>query len=243
MAIDDLEFRRSAREAEVRAGMPPAPVPGGSILRTSRAALAQGLYSVELGKLGAKHLAGTATPEELQRFDDLRRNPPPGIQSGSALETIAEYSVQTLPYIADVALSSYQGAGAGLAGGAALGITGGPAATVALGFSGAAAGATLGALASIAQIEMGGSYAQMLDLAAELKGEGHEVDPLVIKGLAVSVGAANAFLERWGLGYLVETLPAGALVRGALGRAAVKEAMRSPTLASALAGFAKRFGK
>lgn len=129
----------------------------------------------------------------------------------------------------------YAGTAAGLAG-----LAMGPAAPLSvLGMAsgGFTAGMIEGAGEFGFQLESGLALDEMLDFKDEL---GRTIDPDAAKASAFMVGALNAGLEATGVGIALE--PILGRLKGKVASAAVKAALRSPTVRSALATMVKEYG-
>lgn len=149
---------------------------------------------------------------------------------------IAEWALKGATYGAAVGL------GAGLAAGPAAPIVGGVTATGAAA-AGGAMGALYGVLRSTFEQEAAGAYQEFQDFRDE---RGNPLDPRVIKAAALVVGAINAPIEAGAQELLLESIPGldkiTALGRGGA-RAAVKQALRQPTIRAALFDAATSYAK
>jgi GNAT superfamily N-acetyltransferase len=121
------------------------------------------------------------------------------------------------------------GFGAGAAPGALAGMTGG--------FT---VGTIEGALHSGFEMEAGAAYDEFLDFKDEA---GQPIDPSVAKVAALASGALNAGVEMFQLGRLAEAIPGVDKLKGVIGRDAIRNALKSPSIRAALAEAGKDYAK
>lgn len=105
--------------------------------------------------------------------------------------------------------------------------------------AGASAGETVGAAQYIFPLEAGRAYSEYSGYRDEL---GQQLDPTVARAAALATGAINSGLQTIGLGYFLKAIPGLSKLGGAGTRAAMKTALRNPTIRSALFNAVKGYG-
>jgi hypothetical protein len=131
----------------------------------------------------------------------------------------------------------------GVAGGAAGAAAGGVGAVPGA-LKGASTGLRVGALVGGAkfgfELEAGLAYDEMLEFTDPVTGE--KIDPNVARAAAFGAGVINAGLEVAGLKILAKSIPGFDKLKGAVTRDAVKQALRNPSVRSALGGVLRDYG-
>lgn len=132
-------------------------------------------------------------------------------------------------------------------GGAVLGaaggfMTAGPPGAVVGAIETAKAGAAIGGAIGAAQYGFELEAGLALDEFLEVKDEqGNPLDPAVARGAALAAGAINAGLEVVGLNVLAKSIPGLEKLKGIASRNAIKQALRNPTIRSAIGQAVKSY--
>lgn len=213
-------------------------------------AFAQGVNQIRFAQLRARQVRGEdLTRAELDDLDATRYH----MRQGGELGATNSWFRGAVTGGANLLAMMFGGAeraaqaatvlgAAGAAGGAGAGAVAGgvgalPGAAAGLS-AGAAVGAVYGAMQFGFDLEAGLAYDEFLDLKDRL---GQPLDPGAARLGAMAAGAINAGLETVQLGALAKTIPGVARLKGAVTRSAIKQALQSPTVASALADAAKTY--
>lgn len=214
------------------------------IVTAPQRSFAQGVNQIRLAQLRSKQLRG----EELSQFErDLIETTKLGMRDGGELGAANSWfrgaitgSSNLLAMVIGGAESAAKYATAIGAGGAAAGSIGGlPGAAAGL-TAGASVGAVYGAFQFGFDLEAGLAYDELLDFKDAM---GRTIDPDAARMGALAAGAINAGLEVVQLGALARTIPGFAKLKGALTRSAIKQALRQPTVAAALASAGKTYAR
>ena len=179
---------------------------------------ARGMAMVERGQIGAAAAAGLATPQDIDRAEQLRQDMTK-LQGGGLLAATAEVVTQQ---IANLKQTATMAAGGAAVGSAVPGV--GTAAGGALGFA-------AGTITSTAQMEGGNAY---LDMRAD------GVPDDVAIPAAIAVGFLNGAIEVYGL--KLAASPFKGLAKKAMAEATA-EALAKPSVRSALAIAGKEYVK
>ena len=213
------------------------------LLTAPQRAFARGQNALRFSELRTKSIFQPLTQEERDQLNAYRFHMQQGGELGSGDSTFRKAvagASEQLPNLFGGALSAAKyglpGLVAGAGVGAAAGVAGmGPGAaagaTVGGGW-GLTAGSRLGAFRFGFELEAGHAYDEYLEAG---------IDEDAAKGAAIAVGAINGGLEALGLEVLLKSIP-GAKALGSAGvRAAVKEALKKPTIRAALGEAVKTY--
>lgn len=213
-------------------------------------AFQQAIEQDRVSRLRTKELFGDLTREERDQLDASKFYMQQGGNLGAGDSWFRNAVTGGAKLLVNVGSGFGRGVGQGVqyAGtAAAFGLTAtaatsGAAAPAAAAFVPAAfaAGTVKGALDYGFQLEAGLAFDEFLDVKDEL---GRPLDRDVAKGAAIAAGAINSGLEAFGLAILAKTIPGVDKLTGATTRAAVKKALRVPTIRAALADAVKTYGK
>lgn len=222
------------------------------IVKAPGRAFAQSLAQMRLAELRTKQLYGPLTSDEEIDLGTQKYHSTLGGGLGVGDSWFRASVTGTSQLLANVLAGAWNAGKFGAIGGAAGGIIGGALGAAATGgpgvIPGAAFGAEAGAIPGLLiggakfgfDLEAGSAYDEYLDVTDE---HGQRIDPLAAKVAATAAGAINAGLEALQLERLAESIPGLDKLKGALTRQAIKQALRNPSIRSALAEVGKEYGK
>lgn len=221
------------------------------IVTAPQRAFAQSANQMRLGELRSKSLFEPLTQQELDLVNSYKFNSTLGGElgareswfrgaitgSGQFLANVGFGLVSAAP---QVAIGTATGAVIGGVGGfLTTGVGAGPGAIAGAKF-GAGVGGLIGGGLYTYQVEAGLALDEFLDPSMT---PGPPLDPDVAKAAALAAGAINAGLEVGGLAAVFKTIP-GLKQLGRQGtRAAIRTALRNPTVRAALGQAVKEYGK
>lgn len=214
-------------------------------------AFARGVNQVRAGRLATESIWRELTQQER----DLLNSYEYGMEEGGALGAGDSWfrkavtgSAQQLPNLFGAGLYAAEygvvgAAGAGVVGAGVGAVAGGvgavPGALAAAPY-GARAGALYGGAKFGFELEAGLAYREYQAFRDE---QGQPLDPTVAKMAAIATGSLNAGLEAFGLEKLAATVPGLDKLTAVGTRAAVKQALRQPSVRAALLEAATTYGK
>lgn len=220
------------------------------LLTAPQRAFARGVNQITVGQLRSASLARELTQEEKDLLDASRYHMNLGGELGARDNWFRGAVTGTAGQLPILFGAMLQGGKRGVQVGVTTGTMGAMAGATAGGVGAVPAGAltfgagfTTGMIAGGAefgfQLEAGLAYDEYLEFKDET---GRKLDPEVAKMAAVVTGVLNGGLEVVGLGVLAKTIPGVNKLTGLVGRSAVKQALRNPTVRQGLIDAAKVFG-
>ena len=223
--------------ADLDERLKPPEIDMGLLARGPEAARRQA-RSIRQSTLGWKIGFDRASEEERAEYEYLRANQPTPLKNRPGpWDEIVEATGGILPYALDVGVAGAEGYAVGATAGAGIGaLAGGVPGALAGAQQAGSAAAKGAALYRITQIEGGGIYDSLRDIADEIKAEtGQEVPPAVIQGMMATGGITNGMLESFALGRFAKMFPGGKFVLAKLARPQIKAALLDVTKRSTLA--------
>lgn len=223
--------------ADLDERLKPLEIDMGLLARGPEAARRQA-RSIRQSTLGWKIGFNRASEEERAEYEYLRANQPTPLKNRPGpWDEIVEATGGILPYALDVGVAGAEGYAVGATAGAGIGaVAGGVPGALAGAQQAGSAAAKGAALYRITQIEGGGIYDSLRDIADEIKAEtGQEVPPAVIQGMMATGGITNGMLESFALGRFAKMFPGGKFVLAKLARPQIKAALLDVTKRSTLA--------
>lgn len=212
------------------------------LLSAPQRAFSRGMNQIEVARLRTLSMQRPLTQAEHDLLESSRYHMNEGGQLGAGeswFRSAVTGAAAQLPILFGAVL---QGAKRAIPAGVTTGTMGAAAGPIggALTFgAGATAGMIAGGLEFAFQVEAGLAFDEFLDFKDEI---GQRIDPNAAKAAALAAGALNAGLEVVGLGVLARSIPGVEKLTGAIGRSAVKQALRVPTVRAALVEAAKTYG-
>lgn len=208
-----------------------------------------GKAQAEIGLLRYRDIIGQATPEDLERIEQIKATMPRFVdEEGRSLpiRAIAQ-AAEFLPImLATMQRGMERGLKLGAGAAAITGIAGvaGPQAalpeeviTVPAAFAGMyGVGMLSGTLEAIGQIEAGLAYDELLEVKDD---EGNVIDPKIAKAAAGAVGVINGLIELGQINLLLRTIPGGRRILSGIIRDVTKDAVTSGALREVVRGAAR----
>lgn len=218
-------------------------------VKAGGAAFVTGQEQTELALLRYAQMAGTSTPADDLRADELAlrlEDTRTFGNHGDWLSSGLVYTAQSLPFfastMAQAAYRGIQGAVGGAAVGGGIGLFGGPSAIpgAAAGFAlGGRAGMGYGSLEQSIKLQAGLAYQEFLGFRDE---QGNPLDPQTAKLAAILTGIGAGGLEQLGLSKTIGQIPGlGNLVNFVTPKG-MAAALKVPGVRTALTNFAKNLG-
>ena len=223
--------------ADLDERLKPPEIDMGLLARGPEAARRQA-RSIRQSTLGWKIGFNRASEEERAEYEYLRANPPTPLKNQPGpWDEIVEATGGILPYAVDVGIAGAEGYAVGAVAGAGIGALAGGVPGALAGAQQAGSAASRGAaLYRITQIEGGGIYDSLRDIADEIKAEtGQDVPPAVIQGMMATGGITNGMLESFALGRFAKMFPGGKFVLAKIARPELKATLLDATKRATLA--------